>query len=136
MKTGYIGNLKWKQISTKGCFRLHIYLRTNKTITHNSLHVFDNWGNNLSHEKILYSYSREMFTGRAKPFRIIGNPVNHRPDKWSSTIIRRIYFVVNKMFNIEAHYKQHFCKDEKRYPVDYTILVSGSRFAFCLSMGT
>jgi hypothetical protein len=32
-------------------FRLHIYLRTNKTLIHNSLYVFDNWGKNLSHKK-------------------------------------------------------------------------------------
>jgi hypothetical protein len=28
-----------------------------------------------------------MFTGRAKPIRIIGNPDNQRPDKWSSTVL-------------------------------------------------
>jgi hypothetical protein len=48
LKIGYIGSLKrGKKISTNGCFRLHIYLRTNKTLTHNSLHVFDNLGTNL-----------------------------------------------------------------------------------------
>jgi hypothetical protein len=31
--------------STNGCFKLHIYLRTNKILIRNSLHVFDNWGN-------------------------------------------------------------------------------------------
>ena len=30
--------------STNGCFRLHIYLRTNKTLIHNPLHSFDKWG--------------------------------------------------------------------------------------------
>jgi hypothetical protein len=28
-----------------------------------------------------------MCTGRAKPIRIIGNPDNQRPDKWSSTLL-------------------------------------------------
>ena len=27
-----------------------------------------------------------MFTGRAKPIRIIGIPDNQRPDKWSFTV--------------------------------------------------
>ena len=30
--------------STNGGFKLHIYLRKNKTLTHNSLYVLDNWG--------------------------------------------------------------------------------------------
>jgi len=34
----------------------------------------------------VYSYSKEMFTERAKPFRIIGSPDNERPDQWSSTV--------------------------------------------------
>ena len=36
----------------KRLFRLHIYLFTNKTLIHNSLYVFDNWGNNLNHKKV------------------------------------------------------------------------------------
>ena len=31
------------KISTNGCFRLHIYLLTNKTLIHNSLNLFGNW---------------------------------------------------------------------------------------------
>jgi len=27
-----------------------------------------------------------MFAGRAKLIRMIGDPDNHRPDKWSSTV--------------------------------------------------
>ena len=34
-----------------------------------------------------YSYSKKMFTRRAKPFRIIGDRDNQRPDKWSSTLL-------------------------------------------------
>jgi len=37
LKIGYMGSFKWKNISTGGYFRLHIYLRTNKTLIHNSL---------------------------------------------------------------------------------------------------
>jgi len=39
-----MGSLKLKQISTNDCFRLYIYLRTNKTLIHNSVYVFVNWG--------------------------------------------------------------------------------------------
>jgi hypothetical protein len=39
--------LPW-QFSTNSCFRLHIYLHTNKTLIHNSLYVFDSLGKNLS----------------------------------------------------------------------------------------
>jgi len=39
MKIGYTGSLKWKKLSTNRCFRLHIYLCTNKTLIHNSLYV-------------------------------------------------------------------------------------------------
>jgi len=41
-----------EKISTNGCLRLHIYLRTDKTLIHNSLYVFDKWGKNLSHKEI------------------------------------------------------------------------------------
>jgi len=41
-----------KKISTNCCCRLHIYLLKNKTLIHNSLYVFDNWGKNLSHKKM------------------------------------------------------------------------------------
>ena len=43
-------------------------------------------GRNLNHKKMQYSYSKKMFTGRAKPIRIIGDPENHRPDERSSTV--------------------------------------------------
>jgi hypothetical protein len=52
-----------------------------------SLYVFENRGKNLSHKKMQYSYSTIMFTGRAKPIRIIGDPGNQRPDKWSYTVL-------------------------------------------------
>jgi hypothetical protein len=42
--------------------------------------------NILSHTKLQYSYSKEMFSGRAKSIRIIGGPDNQRPDKRSYTI--------------------------------------------------
>jgi hypothetical protein len=29
-----------------------------------------------------YNYSKKIFTGRAKPIRIIGDPDNQRPDEW------------------------------------------------------
>jgi len=50
LKIGYIGSFKWKSVSTKGCLRLHIYLRTSKTLIRNFLYVFENWGANFSHK--------------------------------------------------------------------------------------
>ena len=43
-------------------------------------------GKYLSHKKMQYNYSKNMFTGRANPNRLIGDPDNQRPDKWSSTV--------------------------------------------------
>jgi hypothetical protein len=33
-----------KKMFTNVCFMLHMYLHANKTLLHNSLSVFDNWG--------------------------------------------------------------------------------------------
>jgi hypothetical protein len=49
--------LHWKsevgeKISMNGSFGLHVNLRTNKTLIHNFLCVFDNWGKNLGHKKM------------------------------------------------------------------------------------
>ena len=87
MKIGYIASLEWKIIFTNCCFRLHVYLHTNKTLIHNYLCVFEKWGKNLNHKKVQYNYSTKMFTRRAKPIRIIGVPDNQRPDEWSSTVL-------------------------------------------------
>jgi hypothetical protein len=57
--------------STNGSFRLHIYLLINTTLIHNSLYVFDSWGEYLSRKKELYRYSKKMFTRRV-------------PDNWRS----------------------------------------------------
>jgi hypothetical protein len=78
-----------KKNPTSGYFRLHIYLHTNKTLIHNSLYVLDKWGKNSSHKKIQYNYSTKTFTWRSKPIRVIGDPGNLRPDKWSSTVRRK-----------------------------------------------
>jgi len=48
---------------------------------HNSLYIFEKWGEKINHKKMYYNYSKKMFTGRAKPIRIIGEPDNQRPDK-------------------------------------------------------
>jgi len=39
-------------MSTGGCFGLRIYLLANKTLIHNSLYVFDNWGKRLIYKKL------------------------------------------------------------------------------------
>jgi len=45
---------------------------------------------NLSHKKMQYSYSREMFSGRAKPIRIIGERDKQGLDRQSSTVLSLI----------------------------------------------
>ena len=44
----FLNRLHWQfeveKVSTKCYFRLYIYLRTNKTLIHNSSYVFDNRG--------------------------------------------------------------------------------------------
>jgi hypothetical protein len=39
---GCNGRLRWEKFLQTATVRLHIYLRTNKTLLHNSLYVFDN----------------------------------------------------------------------------------------------
>jgi len=39
--------------STNGCFKLHIYLRKNKTLIHHSLYIFDNWEQNYKLYKVV-----------------------------------------------------------------------------------
>ena len=39
LKIGYIGGLERKLISTNPYFKIHIYLRTNKILPHNSFYV-------------------------------------------------------------------------------------------------
>jgi hypothetical protein len=65
-----------KNCSTNRCFRLHIYLRTNKILIHNSLFVLDKRAENLSHKNTQYNCSKKVFTGRTKPIQIIGDPDN------------------------------------------------------------
>jgi len=67
-------------MSTKGCCRLHIYLRTNKTLIHNSLYVFGSGEGGFKPYTFQYNYSSKIFTGRAKPIRIIGDPDKQCPD--------------------------------------------------------
>jgi len=45
-------------------------------------------GENVKTTKMQYNYGKEMFTGRAKPIRIIGGPDNQRPDDRSSTVVK------------------------------------------------
>jgi len=62
LKIGYIGSFKWKYVSTKGYFRLHIYLRASKTLMHNFFYIFGNWGKIFGHKTMQYNYSKKMFT--------------------------------------------------------------------------
>jgi hypothetical protein len=41
----------------------------------------------LSLKKMQHNSSEKMFTEMAKSIRIIGDPDNQRPDKWSSTLL-------------------------------------------------
>jgi hypothetical protein len=52
-----VTRLRWQseveiKISTHGCFSIHNYLRTNKTLIRDSLYVFDNRGKNLSNKNM------------------------------------------------------------------------------------
>ena len=38
-----------------------------------------------------YNYSKKVFTGRAKPIRIIGSPDKQLPDSWSFTVPSAVY---------------------------------------------
>jgi len=49
--------LEVKKILQNGWYRLHIYLGTNKTLIHNSLYVFDNWGKKNSVIKICSTFT-------------------------------------------------------------------------------
>jgi hypothetical protein len=40
------------------------------------------------------SYSKKMFSGNAKPIRIIGSPDNQLPDKWSSTVFKLLFHLL------------------------------------------
>ena len=53
-----------------------------------------------------YNYNKKMFTGRAKPIRIIGDPNNQRPDKRSSTFIIIIIIIIislSPLFRVAIH---------------------------------
>jgi hypothetical protein len=66
-----------EKFATNGCFMLHfIYVQIKHKYT--IPYIFDKWGKNLSHNEMYYNYSKKMFTGRAKPIRIIGDPDNWR----------------------------------------------------------
>ena len=71
-----------------------------KKLTHSSLCVFDNCGKKLSYKKLQYSYS--IFTRRAKPIRIIGDPDNQLPDKWSSTLLNPLNAELNPICHLLA----------------------------------
>ena len=40
----YIDSVKWKRKSSKGCFKLHIYLRKNEILIYNFFYLFDKLG--------------------------------------------------------------------------------------------
>jgi len=57
---GYIGSLKWGGKNLQLAVLGYIFnLRTNKTLIHNSLHVFDNWKKILSHKKCVTQLQKE-----------------------------------------------------------------------------
>ena len=95
-KIGYTGSLKWKKISTNSCFRLHIYLHTNKMLIHNSLCVFDNWGNFQAIKRCSPITVRKCVQ-EGPPFQIISDLDIQNPDTWSSTIrLNEFIFITHK----------------------------------------
>jgi len=63
--------------STNGGFRLHIYLRTNKTFILNSLYVFDNCGENLRLNNVAQLQYENIYR------KGLADPDNQLPDKRS-----------------------------------------------------
>ena len=59
-------------------------------------------GKDLSHKKMEYSYSKEMFIRRAKTSRIIGGPDNQSPGKWNPTVLTPIYLLAYTRRNITS----------------------------------
>ena len=75
----YIGSLKGEKSSTNGYFRLHIYLRTNKTLIYNSLYVLENWREKFKPQKLQYNYSKkinDLQTCWVQPRRIFQKPLH------------------------------------------------------------
>ena len=64
-------------------YGIYVHIKHKYTIPY--MYLTD--GGNLSHKKMQYHYSKERFSGRVKQIRIIGQPDNERPDKWSSTVL-------------------------------------------------
>ena len=50
------------------------------------MYLITGGGEYLGHKAMQYIYSTKMYTGRAKPKRIIGDPDSLRQNKWSSTV--------------------------------------------------
>jgi len=88
---GYIGILKWKQISTNVCFRLRIYLRTNKTLIHNSFYIMDSWGwgEDQAIKRCSTFTVRKIFPEVPNLARVIGNMDNQETDEWDSAVLIR-----------------------------------------------
>jgi hypothetical protein len=95
-----------EKISTNGCFGLHIYLRTNKTLIHNLLCVFGKWGKILSHNK-MYNYSKKMFTRMAKSIRItsvrISGVLLWLSSTWRQHTLKTAKLIFSYMFMNVSH---------------------------------
>jgi hypothetical protein len=70
-----------EKISKNSCFRLHIYLHTNKTLIHNSLRVFDSWRRNLRHDICSTIAVRKCLPESQ------ADPDNQRPVQWRFTVL-------------------------------------------------
>jgi len=70
---------------TKRLLRRELGLQTSRRVS-----VFFPAKGRILFEQATYAtdYSKKIFTRRDKPNRIIGDPDNQLPDKWSHTLIR------------------------------------------------
>ena len=70
--------------------------------------------------KDVVNYSKEMFTGRAKPIWIIGDPDNQPPDKWSSTVLTSTPRFRHNPKTLEGMRKKILYVDKNTYIVKNT----------------
>jgi len=52
-----------------------------------------------------YSYSKEIFIGKAEPIRIIGGPGNQLPDKLDSIVLLSA-FMIGSLCSIKRPYRE------------------------------
>jgi hypothetical protein len=102
--------------STHCYFRLHIYLHINTTLILFFICIWQLTKNRC--HKNMYNYSKTMFPWRAKLIRIIGDPDNQLPAKWSSTL-RPISYKSDNILSICLPLSQSTLGRSEQYEVRF-----------------